>query len=227
MLFPYFSIREIKREGVSSIAIFYLLLAVFVVVGFLKWSDWTFQSAQQRPGGQFVIQEAATDADTPTPVQDFVYITPGVDYLATPTPVDYFAPTLGAGVTNTLSPTNTPDYAQTELFTLTALYEALSLTPLPSPTFTPTGWVWIAPVTVVWLPQTVEVPVTVISHEVQVYETIVVVTAVPTRTSSPTPSPSPAPTITPTSTQTPTPTLEATPEITAESTIEVTGEASS
>jgi hypothetical protein len=233
MLFPYFSTKEIKKEGVSGIAVFYLLAAVFVLVMFYQWSNWTFSEAGKQRQEQFVIEQVSTAAPTVTPVNDFVFL-PGAVFESTPTPVNDFlaaAPDETLVAVMTLRPvsTPTPEYALTELFTLTALHESLSLTPPASPTFTPTGWVWIAPVTVVWLPQTVEVPVTVISHEVEIYETIFVVTAVPTRTASPSPTPSPSPTstLTPISTQTEAPTMESTWELTAESTFESTEEAAS
>lgn len=209
------------KEGVNGVALFFLFASIAVIVG------WFYYTANRLNRGlareSYTIEVMPTLGYTSTPSDMFAAPTEAVGEWAAPS----FPPTLEPTLTSSadeivptqayLTPTpDYPDYGATRAY----LELMLSETPPATQTPEPTGWVWIAPVTVVWLtsePITVEVPVTVVvpDHRERVITHVKVVTPTytPTPTSTPTTTATSSPTATPTETYTPSmsPTASETP----------------
>jgi len=212
--------RSLNKRRVKFSSFVYIFLAVAVVYGWLVFMKRSFEQQNERnASGQFALQ---APADAGTLAAPEMFQSSGDIRTREAEGSSFDAPmlnlsTLVSTPTPTLEPTLTLelpgateiDYASTKLY----LEAQLSLTPLPTPTLEPTGWVWIQPVTVVYLtsvPDRIEVPVTVVHSEIQekVVTRVRIVTPTATATASETA------TATYTATATSTPTTEFTPEVT-------------
>lgn len=192
-----------------------------IPAGWIYWMQSSINGVATRNSSRFSIDVIPTLEFTPTALS---FIPPTEVHGRADSPsLPGLIPTLDwspAG-SATPAPTDTPTVTPTMpnyLATRQSLEAALSLTPAATATLEPTGWVWIAPVTVVWLttePEIREVPVTVVvpsAPEERIVTRVKVVT--PTATGTFTATPTSSPTLSPS--DTPTLAVSATPEGTPE-----------